>query len=68
MAGGGIQGGVKFGASDSLASDVDTDPVSPADLAATMYHAIGIDSEKELMTTDLRPIKIVNGGKVLSLF
>lgn len=68
MAGGGIQGGVKYGASDSLASDVDTDPVSPADLAATMYHAIGIDSEKELMTADLRPIKIVNGGKVLSLF
>jgi hypothetical protein len=33
-----------------------------------MYHAIGIDSEKELMTADLRPIKIVNGGKVLSLF
>jgi hypothetical protein len=68
MAGGGIQGGVKYGASDSLASDVDTDPVSPADLAATMYHAIGIDSKKELMTADLRPIKIVNGGKVLSLF
>ena len=68
MAGGGIQGGVKYGASDSLASEVDTDPVSPADLAATLYHAIGIDSKKELMTTDLRPIKIVDGGKVLNLF
>ena len=68
MAGGGIQGGVKYGASDSLASEVDTDPVSPADLAATLYHAIGIDSKKELMTADLRPIKIVNGGKVLNLF
>jgi len=68
MAGGGIQGGVKYGASDPLASEVDTDPVSPADLAATMYHALGIDSKKELMTTDSRPIKIVDGGKILNLF
>lgn len=68
MAGGGIQGGVKYGASDSLASEVDEDPVSPSDLAATMYHAIGVDPKKELMTADLRPIKIIDGGKILDLF
>ena len=68
MAGGGIQGGVKYGSSDSLASEVDEDPVSPSDLAATMYHAIGIDPKKELMTADLRPIKIIDGGKILDLF
>jgi len=68
MAGGGIQGGVKYGASDSLASEVDEDPVSPSDLAATMYHAIGVDPMKELMTADLRPIKIIDGGKILDLF
>ena len=42
LAGGGIKGGVIHGASDSTAAEPDSDPVSPADLATTMYRLLGI--------------------------
>ena len=41
------------------------DPVSPADLATTMYHQLGIVADKELMAPGDRPIEIVDGGKVV---
>ena len=65
MAGGGIVGGQKYGTSDVLGGEVDTNPVSPADLAATMYKAVGIDSNRELIAPGPRPVEIVDGGKVL---
>ena len=65
MAGGGIRRGMAYGSSDALASEPDNDPVTPEDLAKTMYHLLGINSEKRLMTSDLRPIDIVRGGNVI---
>jgi hypothetical protein len=65
MAGGGIRKGMAYGSSDALASEPDNDPVTPEDLAKTMYHLLGINSEKRLMTSDLRPIDIVRGGNVI---
>lgn len=65
LAGGGIVGGQKYGESDSLAAEVDSDPVSPADLAKTMYHCMGITAEKELIAPGPRPIEIVDGGSVI---
>ncbi len=66
LAGGGIKGGIIHGASDSTASEPENDPVSPADLAATMYRLLGIVSDKELMAPGDRPIEIVNGGKLIT--
>lgn len=66
MAGGGIKGGVVHGSSDATASQPDRDPVSPADLAATMYRLLGIVSDKELMAPGDRPIEIVDGGKLIT--
>src|SRR3981081_2071849 len=43
LAGGGITGGQVHGASDRHAAYPVTNPVSPADIAATIYHALGID-------------------------
>src|SRR5262249_44913030 len=43
LAGGGVRGGQVYGASDRHAAYPVTAPVSPADLAATLYHALGID-------------------------
>lgn len=65
MAGGGIQQGLIWGASDSTASEVDADPVSHADLATTMYRCLGIDAHRELMAPGDRPIEIVDGGRVI---
>ncbi|TWU16572.1 DUF1501 domain-containing protein [Allorhodopirellula heiligendammensis] len=65
LAGGGIKGGMIHGASDATATEPELDPVSPADLASTMYHLLGIVSDKELMAPGGRPIEIVDGGKVI---
>ena len=37
----------------------------PEDLAATMYHLMGIDPEEEFYTPEGRPVKIVNQGRVI---
>lgn len=65
LAGGGIKGGTIYGASNATASEPEFDPVSPEDLATTMYHQLGIVADKELMAPGDRPIEIVDGGKVL---
>ncbi|QEF99560.1 hypothetical protein Mal15_36250 [Stieleria maiorica] len=65
MAGGGIKGGMVYGASDSTAAEPEDSPVSPADLATTMYRLLGIVADKELMAPGDRPIEIVDGGKLI---
>ena len=65
LAGGGVKQGYVHGASDSLGGEVDTDGVSVADLATTIYHQIGINSESELMSPGDRPIEIIDGGAVI---
>ena len=65
LAGGGIKGGMVYGASDATAAEPDSDPVSPADLATTMYRLLGIVADKELMAPGDRPIEIVDGGKLI---
>ena len=65
VAGGGIKGGIVYGSSDSTASEPEDNPVSPADLATTMYHLLGIVADKELMAPGDRPIEIVDGGKII---
>ncbi len=64
LAGGGTKPGLIFGASNSTASEPDRDPIGPEDLASTVYHQLGIVSDKELMAPGGRPIEIVNGGNV----
>lgn len=65
LAGGGIKGGMIYGASDSTAAEPEENAVSPADLATTMYRLLGIVADKELMAPGDRPIEIVDGGKLI---
>lgn len=65
LAGGGVKRGFVYGASDPTAAEPDLDPVSPENLATTMYHLLGIVADKELMAPGDRPIEIVDGGKVI---
>jgi len=66
MAGGGIQGGRVVGASNERAEKPATTPFGPADLAATIYHGLGIDPKTEYRTAEGRPISIVPGeGRVI---
>lgn len=66
IAGGGINNGIIYGSSDSLGGEVDENPVSPADLSATIFSLLGIDPSKQFMTPDLRPIYI-SQGKILPI-
>jgi uncharacterized protein (DUF1501 family) len=65
LAGGGVKRGFVHGASDSLGGEVDSDGVGVADFATTIYHQIGIDPERKLMSAGNRPVSIVDGGSVL---
>jgi uncharacterized protein (DUF1501 family) len=65
LAGGGIKKGSVYGKSDAIASEPEEDPLSVADLACTVYHQLGINSDKELMAPGDRPIEIVDGGNVI---
>jgi uncharacterized protein (DUF1501 family) len=46
LAGGGIKGGISYGATDELGYAAVEDPVSVHDLHATMLHVLGIHHEK----------------------
>ena len=46
MAGGGVKGGMSYGATNELGSEVAENPVEVRDLHATMMHLLGIDHEK----------------------
>ncbi len=65
LAGGGMKQGYVHGSSDSLGGEPETDMVSVEDLAKTVYHQIGINADKELMSPGDRPMEIVDGGGVL---
>lgn len=66
MAGGGVKRGYIRGSSDAIGAEPDELPTSVQDYAKTVYQLIGIDSGKELMAPGERPIKIVDGGTVLT--
>jgi len=63
VAGGPIRGGAVVGATDERGEQVVERPVTPQDLAATIYTALGIDPSAEMQTSDGRPVRLVNGGE-----
>jgi hypothetical protein len=62
MAGGGVKGGQVIGASDDIGGAPKDRPVSPAEIAATVYHGLGIPLEVELPGAQGRPIPLVERG------
>jgi hypothetical protein len=67
LAGGGIKGGVLHGTSDRYAAYPASNPTSPADLAATVYHCLGVDPHmtihdrlgKPMVLCEGKPIEVV---------
>ncbi|MGE0607621.1 MAG: DUF1501 domain-containing protein [Pirellulales bacterium] len=69
LAGAGIRGGTVHGTTDKDAAYANERPVKPEDLAATIYHALGIDHEMRVTDPSGRPTPIVDGGRpLLELF
>jgi hypothetical protein len=67
MAGGGIRGGLVHGTSDRSAAYPSVNPVSPADIAATIYHCLGIDHHGHVMDQQNRPLPIGAGEPIQQL-
>ena len=59
LAGGGVVGGQVIGSSDPQGEFPQDRPVTPADLAATIYSLLGIDPAHHLSTPDGRSIRVV---------
>jgi hypothetical protein len=61
LAGGGVKRGHVVGASDKQGGEVAEHPISPKDLLATMYHALGIDHHMLVHDLAGRPLPLVDG-------
>jgi hypothetical protein len=64
LAGGGVKRGHVHGVSDKIGAYPVTDPVRPDDLAATMFHLLGIDPKTEIHDALNRPLPISAGEVV----
>jgi hypothetical protein len=63
MAGGGIKGGQTVGSSDEIGGAPRDRPTTPGQIAATVFHALGIDPGTELPGVGGRPIPLVDRGQ-----
>jgi len=68
LAGGGVQGGRVIGSSDSQGGYPRERPVHISDLAATIYHALGIDPRAQLYDLQGQLRYICDGNPVQELF
>jgi hypothetical protein len=65
MGGGGMRGGQVIGASDDRAMGPAGTPITPDQVAASLYHSLGINYRREYHTTTGRPVMIVREGSVI---
>jgi hypothetical protein len=64
MAGAGLKRGVVHGQSDRLGAYPQSAPYDPADMAATIYHLLGIPSDTTLYDQQRRPHQLVVGKPI----
>jgi hypothetical protein len=62
LAGGGIRGGIVYGQSDKDGALPQQHATSPEDLAATIFHALGIDPEVRVQDPQGRPTPLLDRG------
>ena len=70
MAGGGLHHGQVIGATDSRGGSIKNSPVRPQDLAATVFHHLGIELNAHWINPRGRPVPIVaeGGRQIAELF
>jgi hypothetical protein len=68
LAGAGVRGGQVYGSSDAQAAYAAESPVSPDDLAATVYHTLGISQDEEMHDAQGRPLPLCTGRPILGVF
>ncbi len=68
LAGGGTKPGFIYSGSDRIAAYPVGNPVTPADMAATLYWSLGIDPRTEMHDQQGRPLPLTTGKPVRELF
>mgnify|MGYP002624340513 CR=1 FL=1 len=68
FAGGGTRGGTVVGASDKIAGYPAADPQKPENMAATIYHSLGIPAEAAWYDDFNRPHHVYHGRPIAALF
>ncbi len=66
LAGGGIRGGVAYGASDGDAAWIKERPVHISDICATIYYSLGIEPDMSIYDRTSRPLPVARGGSALT--
>jgi uncharacterized protein (DUF1501 family) len=66
VGGAGMRGGIAIGATSADGTEVETEPYTSQDIMATICHALGISLETTFTARNGRPMKIANGGTVIS--
>lgn len=65
LAGGGFKRGYAHGSTDVQGMAPATEPCTPDDVSATIFHCLGIDPHSELTTSTGRPIQLFREGRIL---
>jgi hypothetical protein len=65
LAGGGFKSGYAHGTTDVQGMAPASEPCTPDDVSATIFHNLGIDPHTELMTATGRPIQLFREGRVI---
>lgn len=65
FAGAGVRGGRVIGATDKQAAYPTTRGYTPADVAATIYHALGIDADSRIYDRHRRPMPVLPDGEAI---
>src|SRR5437879_8367110 len=67
LAGAGVAPGAVFGSSDRHAAYPQAEPATPGDLAATMFHALGIPADAHYTDPTDRPYRMTTGTPITKL-
>ena len=65
VAGGGFRAGHVHGASDRIGAQPSQAPLTPADLMATVYQALGVNPQRELRDRLERPFQVCPWGQIV---
>ena len=68
MAGAGIRGGHAYGSSDPTGGYPRDNPVSPEEIHATMYRALGLPDDTHVQDSLGRPLALYSGNPIAAMF
>jgi uncharacterized protein (DUF1501 family) len=68
FAGAGVRGGQVIGSSDAMAAEPKDRPISPQEVAASIYYGLGIDPKTQLVGPDGQSIPLADAEPICELF